>query len=86
MQPRARWVLLGLSVGAACAACREATEHAASRSSRGTESLRAMGYAGWDEGADEGRSGVTLHDERRAADGVNLYTNDVNELYAMGMD
>ncbi len=50
------------------------------------EALRAIGYTSWDEAPSDGSSGVVVHDAARAHAGVNLYTNDVDEAYALDMD
>jgi hypothetical protein len=48
--------------------------------------LVALPYLSWsDEEADPSQLGVTLHDPDRAWDGINLYTNDVDEAYLMDM-
>jgi hypothetical protein len=48
--------------------------------------LVALPYLSWSEDeADAEKLGVTLWEQERAWDGLNLYTNDVNEAYVMGM-
>lgn len=48
--------------------------------------LIALPYLSWsDEETDPEKLGVTVWDEERAFNGLNLYTNDVNEAYLMDM-
>jgi hypothetical protein len=48
--------------------------------------LLALPYLSWsDEEADPSQLGVTVNDSERAWQGVNLYTNDVNEAYLLDM-
>lgn len=48
--------------------------------------LVALPYLSWsDEEVDPEQLGVTLWDEESAWEGINLYTNDVNEAYLMDM-
>ena len=49
------------------------------------EQLLAIGYVHWDEGAAVERLGVTLHDRDRTSGGVNLFTNDVDEVHLMDL-
>ena len=51
-----------------------------------TEALRALPYVQWSPGADRRLRGVVLHDPARAWQGWNLYTNDTDEAYLLGMD
>ena len=44
------------------------------------EALRAIGYAEWEEGADETNSGVTRGDLGRLEPGFHLYTNEHDEV------
>lgn len=76
-------VLLGL---VACG--REASEPGAGaadpapdRAAEAFEHLRALGYADWDEGADEELSGVVRFERERVSPGYNVYTNDRDEAY-----
>jgi hypothetical protein len=50
------------------------------------DALSALGYAAWDEDADEQASGVVLHDRERAWRGYNLFTNDVDRALLVDMD
>jgi len=50
------------------------------------EALRALPYVRWSEGADAKLRGVVVHDRERAWRGVNLYTNDRDEVYLMDME
>ena len=48
--------------------------------------LEALPYLSWsEEEADAEKLGVTIWEQERAWSGLNLYTNDVNEAYVMGM-
>ena len=48
--------------------------------------LVALPYLSWsEEEVDPEQLGVTLWDRERAWDGINLYTNDINEIYLMDM-
>jgi hypothetical protein len=48
--------------------------------------LQALGYVAWDEAADPTLRGVTRHERARTSPGVNLYTNDVDEVYLVDLD
>lgn len=48
--------------------------------------FEALPYISWtEEDAKPEQSGVTRWDRDRAWEGVNLYINDVNEVYLMDM-
>jgi hypothetical protein len=75
-----------LAVVTACGSPTVEREADAVESDADLTDLAALPYLSWsDEEADPGKLGVTLYDENRAWNGVNLYTNDVNEAYLMGM-
>lgn len=61
-------------------------ESGAAGESPDLERLRAIGYASWDEGADETLAGVTVHDPAWTCPGYGLYTNDVDEVYLIDLD
>lgn len=48
--------------------------------------LAELGYAGWDEDADDELSGVTRHDPTRSWAGWNLATDDHSVCFVLGMD
>jgi arylsulfatase A-like enzyme len=50
------------------------------------EQLRTLGYAAWDENADESLRSVTVFDRGRASPGYDLYTNDVDEVYLQDLE
>jgi len=50
------------------------------------DALRAIGYVGWDEDADERLRGVTRWDPSRAAPGYQLFTDDVDRAYLVDME
>src|SRR5436305_238218 len=49
------------------------------------EAVRALPYAQWDNPTTARLSGVTRYDPRRSAAGLNLYTNDHDEVYLIDM-
>ncbi|MCP3919274.1 MAG: hypothetical protein GY711_27355 [bacterium] len=50
------------------------------------DSLRALGYADWDEDADPAQAGVTRHDRELASPGVQLFTDEESTVRAVAMD
>lgn len=74
-----------LLLALALAGCQTASEEAPSVDDD-LESLAAVPYLKWSEDeADALLSGVTQWERERAWDGVNLFTNDRDELYLMDM-
>jgi hypothetical protein len=49
------------------------------------EALRSIGYADWEEGADEALRGVTRRDDDRLQPGFHLYTNEIDEVRLVDM-
>jgi hypothetical protein len=75
-----------LSVFLLLTACRSRPPEAARPSQADLAALEGLPYLSWNEGADPTTRGVTQHIPESAFDGINLYTNDVDEAYLMGMD
>jgi len=68
------------------ATCRPSSDSEPSAPEPDLAVFEALPYISWTEGdTDPEQRGVTLWDRERAWEGINLYTNDVNEAYLMDM-
>lgn len=67
-------------------ACRGEEPRAETTSDQALAALEALPYLTWNEGADPAVRGITVHRQESSWDGLNLYTNDINEAYLLDMD
>ena len=79
---------LGILVALACSEASEPVDPGAQQtlSTDVAQRLLALGYVGWDDDADATLSGAIWHAKERAAEGLNLFTNDSDTVWLMDGD